>query len=119
MHECFKSSVGEQTVNLRGLIQCKFAGKHNLGESRIGQKAGLLRTAYIALCAGMQRYRRQFHAQERHVLYYEGIHSYSVKVVYQTLYLLELFGINDSVECDIDTHPEAVGVFNKSGYILN
>ncbi len=72
VHECFERH-GCGCAHGADFLKGKFAGEHYLRESCFFKKGRAAGRACVALCAGVQGYRRQRHAQICHVLHDECV----------------------------------------------
>ena len=73
---------------------------------------------YVALCARMERYGWQSHAQQRHVLHYQRVHSYAIEPVYEPLHCLKFVIVYYGVDGHVDSCSELVGIVHCAGYVL-
>ena len=93
----------------------QLAGQDDLGEAHLGQEAGLLRGADVALGGGVQVDGREVQLQQPQVLDDEGVHAGVVEVLDQAAGGLQLVVVEDGVEGDVDAGVEAVGVLHQAG----
>ena len=101
------------------LAKCEFPGKHSLGKPDIFQKTDFFRSAVVALGACVQLYRGDVHAQDTHVLDYQGVHSGMVERCDEAFGLGKLavvyYGVDGGIHLDI----ERMGPFHHTPYVVN
>ena len=101
-------------VDSTNLITGKFAGHHELRESACGQESRFRGRANVALRAGVEGNGRNIHHQHRHILHYQRIDSYGVKLGDELPHRFKLVVVNNSIDCSINFRAEEMRVLYEA-----
>ena len=96
-----------------------FSRQHELGEAGFGKPCRLVGRADIALCAGVERYRRQVKPEVGHILNYECVDTGSVKLLYKARCFVKLVVVENGVHRHVDPRAVSVGELGERTYAVN